>query len=147
HAGESREGAPTFRHRGPRHRRLWRRRGHALTSDSSMSEAASELHSSRPGRFANPVKRAVFQQLIFQPWIAERPFRLAKFTACRKKCGFLSAQRHEVKAPDAEKGKISMQRFCPLDAATPNGDRSRGLQVEPVSDQATVFAKWPPIES
>src|SRR5262249_30090684 len=46
-----------FRHRGPRHRALRRRRGHALTSDSSMSEAASELHSSRPVG-SHPVERA-----------------------------------------------------------------------------------------
>jgi hypothetical protein len=66
HARDRNEGAPTFRHRGPRHRRLRRGRGHALTSDSSMSEAASELHSSRPGRFANPVKRACLSTTYFQ---------------------------------------------------------------------------------
>ncbi len=47
-----------FRHRGPRPRHLRRRRGHALTSDSSVSEAAFELHSSRPGVSGNPAKRA-----------------------------------------------------------------------------------------
>src|SRR3984893_16918991 len=46
-----------FRHRGPRPRHLRRRRGHALTSDSSVSEAAFELHSSRPGVSGNPAKR------------------------------------------------------------------------------------------
>jgi len=55
-----------FCHRGPRRRRQRRRRGHALTSDSSMSEAASELHSSRPGIVAIASKELVFQQLIFQ---------------------------------------------------------------------------------
>jgi hypothetical protein len=76
-----------FRHRGPRHRHLRRRRGHALTSDSSVSEAAFELHSSRPECPAIPPKELVFQRLF-----AERPFRRAKFTACRKKvCVFIGA--------------------------------------------------------
>ena len=57
--------------------------------------------------FRNLAKKLVFQQLIFQRWIAERPFRLRKLTACRKKFAFLSARRHEVKAPDAEKSKIA----------------------------------------
>jgi hypothetical protein len=77
-----------------------------------MSEAASELHSSRPRGFAIPSKSLFFNSFIHDG-VTEQPFRLAKFTACRKKCGFLSAQRHEVKAPDAQKGKISMLRFLP----------------------------------
>src|SRR5215831_5407345 len=70
-----------------------RRRGHALTSDSSVSEAAFELHSSRPGC---PPSRQ--KSLSFNEVLAERPFRLAKFTACRKKFAFLSMWRREVKA-------------------------------------------------
>src|SRR4029077_8092890 len=75
--GEGREGAQNrktanrvrprtdvFRHRGPRHR-LRRRRGHALTSDSSMSEAASELHSSRP-RGSQSRQKSLFFNSFFQ---------------------------------------------------------------------------------
>jgi hypothetical protein len=47
-----------------------------------------------------------------------RPFRLAKFTACRKKCAFLSVQQHEVKAACH---KIAM----------PAGISSVSLQLKP----------------
>jgi hypothetical protein len=94
-----------------------------------MSEAASELHSSRP-RGSQSRQKSLFFNSFFNDGVAEQPFRLAKFTACRKKCGFLSAQRHKVKAPDADKGKISMQRFC-VEAGTVSGDHRFGLQVDP----------------
>jgi hypothetical protein len=58
-----------------------------------------------PGVSAISSKAPIFRQLIFQRRIAEQPFRLAKLTACHKKCAFLSVQRHEVKAPNAEIGK------------------------------------------
>jgi hypothetical protein len=95
-----------FRHRGPRHRAACGAAA-VMTSHPTVrfQRAASELHSSRPWGVAIPSKALIFRQLVFQRWIAERPFRLAKFTACRKKCAFLSVPRHEVKAPQAETGK------------------------------------------
>jgi hypothetical protein len=77
-----------------------------------FQRAASELHSSRPGGVATPSKALIFRQLIFQRWIAERPFRLAKLTACRKKCAFLSVPRHEVKASNAKIGKNDCSTFA-----------------------------------
>jgi len=82
------------------------------SSDSSVSEAASELHSSRRWGSAIASKALIFQQLIFRRWIAERPFRLAKLTACRKKCAFLSVPGHEVKAPNAQTGKNDCATFA-----------------------------------
>jgi len=53
-----------------------------------------------------PVKKSLsFNSLSYNGEFAERPFRLAKFTACRKKCAFLSTWRHEVKASDADRSK------------------------------------------
>jgi len=69
-----------------------------------------------------------FNSLSFDDGFDERPFRLAKFTACRKKCAFLSAQRHEVKASHAEKGKIACSDFA-VYAGGINGDRCNGLQA------------------
>jgi hypothetical protein len=44
------------------------------------------------------------KQQAFNGLFAERPFRLAKLTACRKKFAFLSAQQGEVKG---SRGKIA----------------------------------------
>jgi hypothetical protein len=79
--------------------------------------------------FRNLAKELVFQQLIFQRWIAERPFRLGKLTACRKKFAFLSTQRHEVKAPEAEKGKIACSNSA-VDTGRTNGDHCHRLQAD-----------------
>src|SRR6266446_1420018 len=65
-----------------------------------------------PGARKSRQKSLSLNSLSFNDGFSERPFRLAKFTACRKKFAFLSAQRHKVKAPNTEKGKISMQQFC-----------------------------------
>jgi hypothetical protein len=70
----------------------------------------------------------VFQQLIFQR-TAERPFRRAKLTACRKKCAFLSVRRHEVKAWDARQSKNGMQRPLPVDAVAQMGIIATGCKT------------------
>jgi hypothetical protein len=69
-----------------------RRRGHAFTSDSSVSEQRlSFIH-------RGPVGPANQQKHWLSMAYAERPFRRAKLTACRKKFAFLSAWWGEVKA-------------------------------------------------
>src|SRR5262249_38372387 len=54
-------------------------------------------------------------------------FRLAKLTACRKKCAFLSVPRHEVKASNAKIGKNACSTFATQPEST-NGDHCRRLQ-------------------
>jgi hypothetical protein len=75
---------------------------------------------------AIPPKALIFRQLIFRRWIAERPFRLAKLTACRKKCAFLSVPGHEVKAP---KAKIGKNDCAVLPLGSIDGDYCRRLQA------------------
>ncbi len=71
-----------LRHRGPRQPpACGRRRGHALTADSSVSKAASELPSSRP---RCPTIRS--KEHVFRHWIQGRPFRRDEVHRLPQKC-------------------------------------------------------------
>jgi hypothetical protein len=68
---------------------------------SSVSEAASELPSSRPGMSRNPAESALLRGLS-QHWIDRTAVpTLAKLTACRKKCAVFNgaAARSQGRLP------------------------------------------------